>query len=154
MRGRDDRRQRGTGTVIAVSLSRRRVCRWMVVPAVQFLAPSLTWANIGHVQSARVWPAQEYTRVVFEAPEPIAYRLETLTGPHRVILEFDNMRLTAELAQLPTRIEASDPYIASVRFGTRGDTLRIVFDLKSETRTQVFGLKPVAEFGHRVVLDL
>jgi len=154
MRGRDDWNQPGTGTVIAVSLARRRVCQWLVVPAAQLVAPALTWANIGHVQSARVWPAQEYTRVVFEAPAPIAYRLQTLTEPHRVILELDNMRLTTELAQLPTRIEASDPYIASVRFGTRGDTLRIVFDLKSETRTQVFGLKPVAEFGHRVVLDL
>jgi len=140
--------------VIAVSLTRRRLCRWMVVPAAQLIAPTLAWASFGHVQSARVWPAQEYTRVVFEAPEPIAYRLQTLTDPHRVILEFDNMRLTTELAQLPTRIEVSDPYIASVRFGTRGDTLRIVFDLKSQTRTQVFGLKPVAEFGHRVVLDL
>jgi len=126
----------------------------MVVPAAQLVAPALAWATVGHVASARMWPAQEYTRVVFEAPEPIAYRVQTLTDPHRVILELDNMRLTTELAQLPTRVEATDPYIASVRFGTRGDTLRIVFDLKSETRTQVFGLKPVAEFGHRVVLDL
>jgi N-acetylmuramoyl-L-alanine amidase len=81
--------------------------------------------------------------------------VQTLADPHRVVLELDNMRLTSELAQLPTRVEASDPYIASVRFGTRGDTLRIVFDLKSEKRTQVpSGLRPVAEFGHRVVLDL
>jgi N-acetylmuramoyl-L-alanine amidase len=29
-----------------------------------------------------------------------------------------------------------------------------VFDLKSEARTQLFVLKPVAEFGYRVVLDL
>ena len=151
---RDHREQRGTGTLIAVSLTRRRLCRWMVVPAAQLIAPALAWANFGRIASARMWPAQEYTRVVFEAPAPIAYRVQTITDPHRVILEFDNMRLTTELAQLPTRVEASDPYIASVRFGTRGDTLRIVFDLKSETRTQVFGLRPVAEFGHRVVLDL
>jgi N-acetylmuramoyl-L-alanine amidase len=147
-------KQRGPGTVIDVSLTRRRLCQWMVVPAAHLIAPALAWASVGRIASARMWPAQEYTRVVFEAPEPIAYRVETLINPHRVILEFDNMRLTTELAQLPTRVEASDPYIASVRFGTRGDTLRIVFDLKSETRTQVFGLKPVAEFGHRVVLDL
>jgi N-acetylmuramoyl-L-alanine amidase len=30
----------------------------------------------------------------------------------------------------------------------------VVFDLKSETRTELFALKPVAEFGHRIVLDL
>jgi N-acetylmuramoyl-L-alanine amidase len=126
----------------------------MVVPAVELFAPALAWASIGRIASARVWPAQEYTRVVFEGPEPIAYRVQTLSDPNRVVVELENMRLSTELAQLPTRVEASDPYIASIRFGTRGDTLRIVFDLKSETRTQVFGLKPVAEFGHRLVVDL
>jgi N-acetylmuramoyl-L-alanine amidase len=30
----------------------------------------------------------------------------------------------------------------------------VVFDLKSEARTQLFVLKPVAEYGYRVVLDL
>ncbi len=53
------------------------------------------------------------------------------------------------------RVQPSDPYIAAIRFGTRPpDTLRIVFDLKTETRPQLFALKPVAEFGYRVVLDL
>ena len=151
---RDHRKQRGTGTLIAVSLTRRRLCQWMVVPAAQLIAPAVAWASIGRIASARVWPAQEYTRVVFEGPEPIAYRVQTIADPHRVVIELDNMRLTPELAQLPTRIDATDPYIASIRFGTRGDTLRIVFDLKSQTRTQVFGLQPVAEFGHRLVVDL
>jgi N-acetylmuramoyl-L-alanine amidase len=32
--------------------------------------------------------------------------------------------------------------------------LRVVFDLKAETRPQLFALTPIAEYGHRVVLDL
>ena len=140
--------------MIGVSLSRRRVCRWMVLPAAQLVAPALAWANIGRIASARVWPAQEYTRVVLETPEGIAYRVQTLTEPPRVVIELDGIALTTELAQLPSRVLPSDPYIASIRFGTKGTTLRIVFDLKSETRTQVFVLKPVAEFAYRVVLDL
>ena len=71
------------------------------------------------------------------------------------MLELDGVELTPELAQLPMRVQPSDPYIAAIRFGTRPpDTLRIVFDLKTETRPQLFALKPVAEFGYRVVLDL
>ena len=154
MPDRDDHRARPQSALIAVSLTRRRLCQWMIVPAAELAAPALAWASIGRIASARVWPAQEYTRVVFEAQEPIAYRVQTLTDPHRVVVELDNMRLTSELAQLPTSIQASDPHITSIRFGTRGAALRIVFDLKSETRTQVFGLKPVAEFGHRLVLDI
>jgi N-acetylmuramoyl-L-alanine amidase len=149
MRRRDDVR------IAAFSLERRRVCRWLVVPAAGILAPSSAWSNVAHIASARMWPAQEYTRVVLEAPEFVAHRVSTLRDPHRVVLELDGVRLTPELSQLPLRVQPSDPYIAAVRFGTRApDTLRIVFDLKTETRAQVFALKPVAEFGFRVVLDL
>jgi N-acetylmuramoyl-L-alanine amidase len=115
----------------------------------------VAWANVARIASARMWPAQEYTRVVLEAPVSVAHQVATLRDPHRVVLELEGVRLTPELAQLPTRVQASDPYIAAIRFGTRApETLRVVFDLKSEARTQLFVLKPVAEFGYRVVLDL
>ena len=140
---------------ITVSLERRRMCGWLLVPAAQLLVPSVAWASVARIASARMWPAQEYTRVVLEAPEFVAHRVSTLKDPHRIVLELDGVRLTPELSQLPTRVQASDPYIAAVRFGTRApDTLRIVFDLKSETRPQLFALKPVADYGFRVVLDL
>jgi len=152
MPGRSDRRRSG---LTSVSLERRRLGRWLIVPAAQFVVPALAWASIGRIASARIWPAQEYTRVVFEAPDSVAHRVFTLTDPHRVVLELDGVKLTPELAQLPTRVQPADPYIAAIRFGTKPpDTLRIVFDLKSETRIQVFALTPVAEFGFRVVLDL
>jgi N-acetylmuramoyl-L-alanine amidase len=102
-----------------------------------------------------MWPAQEYTRVIFEARVPVAHEVITLNDPHRIVLELEGVTLTTELAQLPSRVQATDPYIAAIRFGTKApDTLRVVFDLKTETRAQLFELKPVAEFGYRVVLDL
>jgi N-acetylmuramoyl-L-alanine amidase len=155
MRGRADVHGPSSGNVVTVSLERRRLCRWMLLPAAQLAVPSLAWADVARIASARMWPAQEYTRVVLEAPEFVAHRVSTLKDPHRVVLELEGVRLTSELAELPTRVQASDPYIAAIRFGTRApDTLRIVFDLKTETRTQLFVLKPVAEYGFRVVLDL
>ena len=154
MSDRDDLRRREPA-VIAISLERRRVCRWLLLPAANLVVPSLAWANVARIASARMWPAQEYTRVVLEAPVSVAHQVSTLKDPHRVVLELEGVRLTPELAQLPTRVQASDPYIAAIRFGTRApETLRVVFDLKAEARTQLFVLKPVAEFGYRVVLDL
>jgi N-acetylmuramoyl-L-alanine amidase len=154
MSDRDDLRRREPA-VVAISLERRRVCRWLLVPAAQLIVPSVAWASVARIASARMWPAQEYTRVVLEAPVSVAHQVSTLKDPHRVVLELEGVRLTPELAQLPTRVQASDPYIAAIRFGTRApETLRVVFDLKSEARTQLFALKPVAEFGYRVVLDL
>ena len=155
MPDRDDIRRREPGSVVTISLERRRVCGWLLLPATQLVVPSVSWANVGQIASARMWPAQEYTRVVLEAPVSVAHQVLTLKDPNRVVLELEGVRLTAELAQLPTRVQASDPYIAAIRFGTKApETLRIVFDLKSETRTQLFVLNPVAEFGYRVVLDL
>jgi N-acetylmuramoyl-L-alanine amidase len=56
---------------------------------------------------------------------------------------------------LPSRVQPSDPYVAGIRFGRKApDVVRIVIDLKTETRPQLFALAPVATFGHRVVLDL
>jgi len=141
--------------LVAISLERRRVFRWLLLPAAQLIVPSAAWGNVARIASARMWPAQEYTRVVLEATVPVSHEVVSLKDPNRVVLDLAGVALTPELAQLPSRVQPSDPYIAAIRFGTKApDTLRIVFDLKTETRTQLFALKPVAEFGHRVVLDL
>jgi N-acetylmuramoyl-L-alanine amidase len=139
----------------SISLERRRVCGWLLVPAAQLIVPSAAWGAAAKIASARLWPAQEYTRVIVEAPTAIAHEAIALKDPYRVVLELQGAELTADLAQLPMRVQASDPYIAAIRFGTRPpDILRIVFDLKTETRPQLFALQPIAEFGHRIVLDL
>jgi len=153
---RDDRHKRAHAarSVGAVSLERRRVCQWLLVPASQLLLPE-AWANTSRGASARVWPAQEYTRLIIEAKAPIPHQLIALHDPPRLVLDLEGVESTPELDQLPTRVQNTDPYIAGIRFGRKApDTLRIVLDLKVETKPQLFALKPIAEFGHRVVLDL
>ncbi|HEX4885340.1 MAG TPA: N-acetylmuramoyl-L-alanine amidase [Casimicrobiaceae bacterium] len=126
----------------------------MVVPATGLAMPH-AFANAAQVASARVWPAQEYTRVILEARSPIPHRLTTLREPHRLVLDLEGMDLTPDLARLATSVEGGDPYVAGVRFGRVTPTsLRIVFDLRGEVEPQVFQLAPVAEYGHRLVLDL
>ena len=155
MPDRDDLRLVSGRGATSISIQRRRLCRWLLVPAAQLVVPSVAWAAAAKIASARLWPAQEYTRVIVEAPAPIAHSILTLKDPNRVVLELQGAELTPDLAQLPLRVQASDPYIAAIRFGTRPpDVLRIVFDLKQEIRPQLFALQPIAEFGHRIVLDL
>ncbi|HEY5863208.1 MAG TPA: AMIN domain-containing protein, partial [Casimicrobiaceae bacterium] len=117
-------------------------------------------AGIAHgaalqVASARLWPAQEYTRLILESAAPIEYQLVLLKQPNRVVLDLARVDATPELGKLGSRVQGSDPYIASIRVGTpSGGFLRVVLDVKSEVNPQVFALKPVAEFGHRLVVDL
>src|SRR5512140_319853 len=151
-RGRD----RGDARrVTRVSLARRRALQWLLLPAASSLAPAAAWASAARIASARLWPAQEYTRVILEAPAPIPHQLIALKDPPRLVLDLDGAELSPELAQLPARVQPNDPYLAGIRFGKKApDTLRIVLDLKVETAPQLFALKPVADFGHRIVLDL
>lgn len=151
-----ERDNSGSG-LIRVSLTRRRALRWLLVPAAGpwLTTPGRSWAAAGRIASARIWPAQEYTRLILEAPAPIAHQLITLKDPDRVVLDLDGIEITPDLAQLPGRLQGSDPYISAIRFGQKAPgVVRLVIDLKMETKPQLFALKPVAEFGHRVVLDL
>ena len=58
-------------------------------------------------------------------------------------------------ASLQEKVAAGDPYIAALRVAAnRPGVTRVVLDLKAEVRPQLFALKPVADYGHRLVLDL
>jgi len=115
----------------------------------------VAWADASRIASARLWPAQEYTRVIFESSSPIEHQLVVLRDPDRVVLDLARIVPSRELDELPSHVQRSDPYIAAIRIGQPSDGfLRVVVDLKTEVRAQVFALKPVAEYGHRLVVDL
>ena len=136
-----------------VSLERRRVCAWLLLPAAQWFVAAP--ADAAMVASARLWPAQEYTRLILDAPAPMAHQLLVMKNPDRLVLDFEGVDLNPELEQLPQRVLLGDPYIRAIRIAMyRPGVLRVVLDLKTEVNPQLFALKPVAEYGYRVVLDL
>ena len=143
-----------SGADVGVSIERRRVFRWLLLPAAQWVVPS-AWAQASRIASARLWPAQEYTRVIFEARAPIEHQLVMLHDPDRLVLDMARIEASPELAALPSRVQPSDPFVAAIRIGNpSGGFLRVVVDLKSAVRPQVFSLPPVAEYGYRLVVDL
>jgi len=115
----------------------------------------LAWAQAARIASARVWPAQEYTRLILESALPLAWQVTTLKDPGRVVLDLDGVDAGPELAQLAQRVHPDDPHLAGIRVGKRSPTvLRVVLDVKDDVQVQAFALKPVAEFGNRLVIDL
>jgi N-acetylmuramoyl-L-alanine amidase len=63
--------------------------------------------------------------------------------------------LSPELAELPGKLAADDPYIKGLRIArNRPGIVRVVLDLKAEVKPQLFTLPPIAEYGHRLVLDI
>ena len=107
------------------------------------------------IASARVWPALEYTRLTLESDAPITYNIFTVGTPARLVLDLEDVEFNSTLEQLPAKISPTDPYVSGVRIGRfKPGVVRLVLDLKGQVKPQVFTLKPVGEYGHRLVLDV
>lgn len=120
---------------------------------------SILW--IAHAQAAvaisavRVWPAQDYTRITIESSQAIRYNQFTIKNPERLVIDLERVEFNEILSSLGNKVGNDDPYIKSVRVGRfKPGVVRLVLDLKTEVKPQLFNLKPVAEYGHRLVLDV
>ena len=122
-------------------------------------AAALLFAGIAaahaDVVATRIWPARDYTRVTFESRSELKYTLFTIKEPERLVLDLDGVDAGPVLNELQNKVAAGDPYIASLRVAlNRPGVTRVVLVLKAEVKPQVFTLKPIADYGHRLVLDL
>ncbi|MDD5298514.1 MAG: N-acetylmuramoyl-L-alanine amidase [Rhodocyclaceae bacterium] len=107
------------------------------------------------VVAVRVWPAKDYTRVTLECREAIAFNQFIVKDPERLVVDLEGVELNSILQNIPSKISADDPYIKLMRAGRfKPGTVRLVIDLKTEVSPQVFTLKPVGIYGHRLVVDL
>ena len=78
-----------------------------------------------------------------------------LKNPERLVLDLSTEDAGGLIAELQAKVAPADPYIAVLRVGVnRPGVTRVVLDLKAEVRPQVFALKPAADYGPRLVLDL
>jgi N-acetylmuramoyl-L-alanine amidase len=124
------------------------------LPLVCLLISPVAFAEIA-ISSARIWPAQEYTRLTLESKQPISYKLFTIPNPERLVVDLDDVEINTPLNELAGKINRDDPYIKSVRVGRfKPGVVRLVLDLKAQIKPQLFSLKPVGEYGHRLVLDV
>ena len=107
------------------------------------------------VNAARLWPAPEYTRLTLESDAPISHNVFTISGPDRLVLDIEGVETSAALEALPALVAPDDPYVSALRIGRfKPGVIRLVLDLKTQASPQVFTLKPVADYGHRLVLDV
>jgi N-acetylmuramoyl-L-alanine amidase len=107
------------------------------------------------ILAVRVWPARDYTRVTLEHDQLIKYSYLLVKDPDRLVLDLEGVEFNSVLQTLPSKILDSDPYIKLIRAGrNKPGVVRLVIELKGEVKPQVFALKPVGEYGHRLVLDL
>jgi N-acetylmuramoyl-L-alanine amidase len=135
--------------------SRREFLRAAGAASLTLLVTPLAHAGSPTLLAVRVWPAEDYTRVTLECDQLLAYSQQMLKNPDRLVVDLEGVEFNSVLQSLPSKIIENDPQIKLIRAGRfKPGVVRLVIELKGEVKPQVFSLKPVGEYGHRLVLDL
>lgn len=107
--------------------------------------------------AVRMWPAEEYTRVTIETDVPLKFKhfFVRSSKPLRFVIEIEGLELTERIKKQIAAVNPDDPYIAAMRIGQfKPGILRLVMDLKTDVKPEVFLLKPFANYQYRLVFDI
>lgn len=137
-------------------LNRRRLMLGASSTLLLSLAP---WqiAKGARMVDVRMWPAKEYTRVTLEYDTPLNFKYFFVRSstPLRLVVDIKGLELTAQLQKQIAAVKPDDPYIAAMRIGQyQPDTVRLVMDLKTDVKPEVFQLQPFANYKYRLVFDI
>ena len=103
----------------------------------------------------RIWPAADYTRVTLEHNAPLKFTHFTVENPDRLVVDIEGVELNSVLDSISRKVATDDPYIKLLRAGRyKPDVVRLVMELKAKVTPQIFEVKPVGEYGYRLVLDV
>lgn len=113
------------------------------------------FAALAQMVAVRVWPSSTYTRITLESNIPLSYKQFALTKPDRLVIDFKNLDLNTTFSTIDSLVRPEDPYIKQLRVGKYNNkTVRFVIELKQKINPNLFTLVPIAEFKHRLVIDL
>lgn len=141
-------------TALPAGVSRRQFIAFAGASLALLVSPTGHTAS-SELLAVRVWPGTEYTRITLEGASKFTFSHMVIKNPERLVLDLEGLDLNSVLQSLPSRVLESDPVIKLIRAGrNRPGVIRVVVELKSEINPQVFTLKPIANYGHRLVVDL
>ena len=132
------------------------ITRHIAAYALTALCLNPLWAMATNtIHDARYWPANDYSRLTLESAEPINYKVFTLANPTRLVIDLEDVSAAPAILDLINKIGTNDPWIAKLRAGlNRPGVFRLVLDLHGEVKPSLFTLKPVGNYGNRLVLDV
>ncbi|PSJ38700.1 N-acetylmuramoyl-L-alanine amidase [Zobellella taiwanensis] len=108
------------------------------------------WAN--QLESIRVWPSPDNTRIVLDLGAAPRYEYFLLYDPHRLVIDLEQTQNRVDFSA----IKNSSELITTIRHSTPQKTgsYRLVFELAAAVKPVIFPLTPAGDYGHRLVIDL
>ncbi|WP_427901686.1 N-acetylmuramoyl-L-alanine amidase [Marinobacter bryozoorum] len=122
-----------------------------IVPLLAMVLAAIPARAATEVEGARIWPAPDHTRLVFDTRSPVEHTIFSLENPARLVIDMKDASLKARLDQL----DLTNSPVRRIRSASRnGDDLRVVLDLGKDIKPRSFQLEPNQQYGHRLVIDL
>ncbi|WP_266168047.1 N-acetylmuramoyl-L-alanine amidase [Dyella subtropica] len=114
--------------------------------AVLAMAP-LCAVNAADVKSARVWAGPEYTRLVLDVSGPLDYKVRQ--DGSQVMIDIDRSALAGGFAA-----PGAQGLYKGLESSQQDDRLQLVAKVDASSHYKSFLLKPAADYGYRLVVDV
>lgn len=127
-------------------------CTFKLLTTLMLLVVSQIAFAQNTINSVRVWPSPDSTRVVFDLNDKPDFSYFMLKNPARLVIDLKN---TDKLDSLPA-IPQKHQIVSKLRYSKPKDSksVRFVFELARASKPVVFALLPTDPYKHRLVVDL
>ncbi|NHH90611.1 N-acetylmuramoyl-L-alanine amidase AmiB [Pseudoalteromonas sp. MB47] len=127
-------------------------CTFKLLTTLMLLVVSQIALAQNTINSVRVWPSPDSTRVVFDLNDKPDFSYFMLKNPARLVIDLKN---TDKLDSLPA-IPQKHQIVSKLRYSKPKDSksVRFVFELARASKPVVFALLPTDPYKHRLVVDL
>lgn len=127
-------------------------CTFKLLTTLMLLVVSQVALAQNTINSVRVWPSPDSTRVVFDLNDKPDFSYFMLKNPARLVIDLKN---TDKLDSLPA-IPKKHQIVSKLRYSKPKDSksVRFVFELARASKPVVFALLPTEPYKHRLVVDL
>ncbi|MEO1890017.1 MAG: N-acetylmuramoyl-L-alanine amidase [Cycloclasticus sp.] len=110
-----------------------------------------SFAAVKQIESLRFWTAPDHTRLVLGITSPVEHKIFSLNNPPRLVIDLKDVVLKTSMPAF----SSNHKVVSLMRHAPRNKKdLRVVIDLKTNVNAKSFLLKPNADYGHRLVIDL
>ena len=115
------------------------------------LMAGASWAS-NQLNSVRVWPSPDSTRIVFDLSEQPDYSYFSLTKPDRLVIDLKQTKANIKFSQ----IKPDGKLITKVRTSSSPSkgALRVVMELTRPVKAVLFPLSPTEPYSDRLVIDV